>query len=92
MKTEYKKVSDLLALNDKEVLQEFEMVELKGGAGPLKPTGSGCGGAGGRCRRVGNDCADAGKRCPKVGSGCAGAGDHCLISPIDPPIYKPIIG
>lgn len=31
MKTEYKKVSDLLALNDKEVLQEFEMVELKGG-------------------------------------------------------------
>ena len=31
MKTEYKKVSELLALEDAEVLNEFEMVELQGG-------------------------------------------------------------
>lgn len=31
MKTEYKKVSELLALQDAEVLKEFEMVELQGG-------------------------------------------------------------
>lgn len=31
MKTEYKKVSDFLALEDAEVIKEFEMVELKGG-------------------------------------------------------------
>lgn len=44
MKTEYKKVSDLLALNDEEVLQEFEMVELKGGKiiRGLTDTNNGC--------------------------------------------------
>lgn len=31
MKTEYKKVSELLALEDAEVLKEFEMIELQGG-------------------------------------------------------------
>lgn len=31
MKTEYKEVKDLLALEDQEILHEFEMVELKGG-------------------------------------------------------------
>ena len=31
MKTEYKKVNELLASEDAEVLKEFEMVELQGG-------------------------------------------------------------
>lgn len=43
MKTEYKKVSELLALENEEVLKEFEMVELKGGSNnSLKSTNISC--------------------------------------------------
>lgn len=45
MKTEYKKVSELLALENAEVLNEFEMVELQGGKDFWacdNATGNGC--------------------------------------------------
>lgn len=85
MKIEYKKVSDLLALNNEEALQEFEMVELKGGSGPVTNTGTNCDNAGGHCKHAGDECVGAGLRCKGVGSGCGGTGDHCLVTPVIPP-------
>lgn len=79
MKTKYKKINDILALNDEEVLQEFEMVELKGG---LDHTGKKCSNAGKICTLVGNKCIGAGDNCkPLTGNTCHGAGSSCYIIP-----------
>lgn len=80
MKTEYKKVSELLALENEEVLKEFEMVELKGGKGVIISTGSKCGDVGGGCIKVGDRCSGAGDSCrPQTGHSCQGTGTNCIM-------------
>lgn len=60
MKTEYKKVSELLALDNVEVLKEFEMVELQGGKELLA--------------KYSIDTNVSNIQCPCIGKGCIGNG------------------
>lgn len=52
------------------ILSEMEMLQVFGGGGVARATGTGCEGAG-------TNCADTGDKCANVGNGCNNAGTNC---------------
>ena len=52
------------------VLSEMEMLQVFGGGGVARATGT-------DCANAGTNCADAGSRCTGAGNGCENAGTGC---------------